>query len=60
LWAGGEYFLKILFTLQTEEAWARAGHVVAWEQFRLPWDVPDIMEIMAEDLPPLSFQENEI
>jgi len=57
--AGGAYFLKILFTLQTEEAWAKAGHVVAWEQFRLPWDVPQKADVMAGDLPPLSLQENE-
>jgi beta-galactosidase len=55
--AGGEYFLKVLFTLRTEEAWAKAAHVVAWEQFQLPFDTPEKAALLAETLPPLSMKE---
>jgi beta-galactosidase len=33
---GVEYFLDLTFRLRTETWWAKAGHVLAWEQFRLP------------------------
>jgi beta-galactosidase len=55
--AGGEYFLKIIFTLRTEEAWAKPGHVVAWEQFQLPFDTPAEDDLLSEALPPLSLDE---
>jgi beta-galactosidase len=32
---GNEYFLKISFTLAEDELWAKQGHVVAWDQFKL-------------------------
>jgi len=32
----GETFLTIQFTLREEQAWAKAGYEVAWEQFKLP------------------------
>ena len=32
---GEEYFLTVAFQLSEDTAWARAGHVVAWDQ--LPW-----------------------
>jgi len=38
--AGSEAFLKVLFVLGQDEPWARKGHLVAWEQFRMPWEAP--------------------
>jgi beta-galactosidase len=38
--AGTEYFLKVLFALSDDALWASAGHVVAWDQLEVPWDVP--------------------
>ncbi len=32
-----EYFLNIEFRLREATPWANAGHVIAWEQFCLPW-----------------------
>ena len=32
----GEAWLNVRFELQHATSWARAGHVVAWEQFQLP------------------------
>lgn len=37
----GEYVLRLSFALPEKTRWAPAGHVVAWEQFVLPWSVPD-------------------
>lgn len=31
-----EYFLKVYFALKKDESWAKKGHVVAWDQFKLP------------------------
>ncbi len=32
----GEYFLTVSFALPEDRSWAAAGHVAAWDQFRLP------------------------
>ncbi|WKK24655.1 glycoside hydrolase family 2 TIM barrel-domain containing protein [Streptomyces olivoreticuli] len=34
---GSEYWLNVSFALRTATSWATAGHVVAAEQFALPW-----------------------
>lgn len=34
---GKEYHLKITFTLAEDASWAKKGHVVAWDQFELPF-----------------------
>ncbi|MEK7766958.1 MAG: glycoside hydrolase family 2 TIM barrel-domain containing protein, partial [bacterium] len=34
---GDECFVTITFALAADEPWAPKGHVVAWEQFVLPW-----------------------
>lgn len=36
---GTEYFLKISFALAQDTRWAKRGHVVAWEQFKVPFEV---------------------
>ncbi len=40
--AGAEYWLKIIFALAEEMLWAERGHVVAWDQFKVPFDVAAI------------------
>ena len=57
--AGGEYFLKILFALKTEEAWAKPGHIVAWEQHQIPFETLAKAATPAEEMPPLSMTQNE-
>ncbi|MBV8859520.1 MAG: DUF4981 domain-containing protein [Acidobacteria bacterium] len=34
---GREYFLKVTFALAADAPWAKRGHVVAWDQFELPY-----------------------
>jgi beta-galactosidase len=33
---GVEYFLELTFTLRHDQLWAKAGHEVAWDEFKLP------------------------
>ena len=33
---GVEYFLRVSFKLANDELWAKAGHEIAWQQFKLP------------------------
>ncbi len=37
---GVEYFLELNFTLKHDQPWARAGHLLAWDQFKLPDAAP--------------------
>jgi len=57
--AGAEYFLKLKFSLKTEEAWAKAGHLVAWEQFQVPFSTPEKIDPDPSGMPTLSMKENE-
>lgn len=36
--AGKEYLVKLSFGLKEDTSWARAGHVVAWDQFAYPYE----------------------
>ena len=38
LQAGAECWLKVTFTLADDTPWAQAGHVVAWDQFKMPFE----------------------
>ncbi len=38
--AGTEYLLKVVFSLSEDTLWADAGHVVAWDELEVPWEVP--------------------
>jgi len=37
---GRDYHLKVSFALARDMPWALRGHVLAWEQFALPFDAP--------------------
>lgn len=37
---GAEYFLKVTFALAADTPWAKKGHVVAWDQFAMPYSSP--------------------
>ena len=55
--AGGEYFLKVIFKLRTDEIWAAPGHEVAWEQMAVPFDVPAVESVHPQTLSSLSYSE---
>ncbi len=50
---GAEYFLNVSVTQDRDELYAKAGHVVACEQFKLPLDVPEAPSLDLDSLPPL-------
>ncbi len=56
---GAEYWLTLSFTLAENTAWAEKGHEVAWEQFKVPWDVPATPATPEDELPALKFTETQ-
>ncbi len=54
---GVEYILKLTFALDEDTPWAERGHVVAWEQFLLPWEVPPLPGLDVATLSPLQLEE---
>ena len=57
--AGAEYWLKITFSLAKDTLWAQKGHVVAWDQFKLPFDVPEVPTVDVNAMPELELKETE-
>ncbi|MGC9520289.1 MAG: glycoside hydrolase family 2 TIM barrel-domain containing protein [Anaerolineae bacterium] len=57
--SGTEYWLTLSFRLATETSWAMKGHEVAWEQFKIPVDVPEIIPLDLSIVPALSLDETE-
>ncbi|MBF0277055.1 MAG: beta-galactosidase [SAR324 cluster bacterium] len=58
LLAGAEYWLGISFRLNQANSWAEAGHEVAWEQFKIPWN-PAIPEKVSSPPPELNWKQHE-
>ena len=56
---GAEYSLKISFALADDATWAAKGHVVAWEQFEIPFDTPQASSADIAAMPPLKLQESD-
>ncbi len=56
--AGAEYFLKVIFKLRNDEIWASRGHVVAWEQLAVPFDVPPVEPVHPQTLSSLTYYES--
>jgi beta-galactosidase len=54
---GAEYYLKIMFSLAEDTLWAQKGHILAWEQFKLPWDV-EPKGIDVNSLPKLELKDD--
>jgi len=57
--AGVEYWLKIIFTLADDTLWAGRGHVVAWDQFKIPFDVPPRPEADVDAMAELQLQQSD-
>ncbi|OGU33907.1 MAG: beta-galactosidase, partial [Ignavibacteria bacterium GWB2_35_6b] len=57
--AGAEYFLKIFLALNKDESWADKGHVVAWEQFMIPFEVPETVEENINSMPQLTYTNSD-
>ena len=54
-----EYLLKIISTLSYDQPWAQKGYIIAWDQYKLPFE-PEIMENNnLENYPELESQDLE-
>jgi beta-galactosidase len=54
---GVEYWLTLSFTLVEDTPWATKGHEVAWEQFKVPWEVSAAPVLPDEIMPALKLAE---
>jgi beta-galactosidase len=52
-----EYFLKISFVLKEETSWASKGHVIAWDQFQIPFKPQETLYLDQESIPELFLDE---
>lgn len=57
--AGAEYFLNVSLTQRDGELYAPAGHVVACEQFKLPYAVPQASTLDLNRLPALTLADRD-
>lgn len=55
--AGHEYFLKVSFVLNEATTWAPAGFMVAWEEFKMPFETKPLPSPKLSGLPVLSTVE---
>ncbi len=56
---GTECWLKVTFALKGDTSWADKGHVVAWDQYRLPFEAPAPVKVDDDALPPLEAKEDD-
>ena len=57
--AGSEYFVNISFKLKEDTSWAKKGHEVAHGQIAVPFDVPEVSPVKAEDLDGLGLEDSQ-
>jgi beta-galactosidase/beta-glucuronidase len=57
--AGVEYWLTVSFCLAEGASWAAKGHEVAWEQFKVPYDVPQPASMPISEMPKLKLSEDD-
>ena len=50
---GVEYFLELSFTLKHDQPWAKAGHEIAWDEFKLPDSAPALAAPADQAAPPM-------
>jgi beta-galactosidase len=51
---GVEYFIELSFALKTDLPWAKAGHEIAWDEFKLPDAAPGAQYPMKK-MPPVKW-----
>jgi beta-galactosidase len=54
---GSEYFLRILLHTSKDELWVKSGHVIAWEQFKMPYNIPRPPVLASDESKPLKVEE---
>ncbi|MFX1490376.1 MAG: glycoside hydrolase family 2 TIM barrel-domain containing protein, partial [Promethearchaeota archaeon] len=54
-----EYYIKITFILSKDTLWAEKGHILAWDQFKIPFEVPIKPEIEISELKDVEMEESD-
>jgi len=54
---GAEYFLTVSFELAKDALWAPQDHVITWDQFKVPFEVPPGASRNVESLPAITLSE---
>ncbi len=52
-----EYHLKISSVLTEDTIWANKGHILAWDQFKIPYDVPIKAEMGLNEMDKITVEE---
>ncbi len=55
---GTEYFLKITFVLARDTSWATKGHIIAWDQLKLPFETPSAEVLKISTMPKVKLLES--
>ena len=55
---GAEYMIKVMFKLAESTIWADKGHLLAWDQFNLPFKTPPPPKPDVMSMPDLSVKES--
>ncbi len=55
---GAVYHIKVSFTLAQKQSWADKGHVVAWDQYELPYKLPRT-KIEVSELNKLAYRQTD-
>jgi beta-galactosidase len=53
-----EYFVKVVFKLKQDELWAKRGHTIAWEQFKMPFETKPSETIKIDEISEIYKEEN--
>ncbi len=53
----GEYHLMIKFILTEDTIWAKKEHVVAWDQFEIPFNVPKGVDLTLKEMEQISVDD---
>jgi beta-galactosidase len=56
---GAEYWLRVSMNLKTDTLWAEKGHEIAWQQFKMPFDVPEIVPVAIDSSLKLAISQND-
>jgi beta-galactosidase len=54
---GAEYWLTLSFALAQDTAWAKKGHEVAWEQFKVPFEAPERPVLLVSGMPEVAMED---
>lgn len=56
---GAEYWLRVNFGLREDSSWAKKGHEIAWEQFKVPFKAPAKLVMDIKKMPELKLADSE-